>query len=260
MDRPASRVSTLLGLPSVQALLIQCASLVFILLVLQVIRMQAGVVINPVLFVVLQGAVAALLARWRRMAPWWLPIHFLFLPALIAAHALALPPGFFLAGFILLLGLYWSTFRTQVPLYFSGRAVWLCVDRLLPQQQAIRFLDIGSGLGGLVLHLGRQRPDSSIAGIEVAPLPWLISWLRGRIAGNGIKLMRGDYGNLDFAGYDVIFAYLSPAAMPSLWEKAARQMRSGTLLLSCEFPIAGVTPDIEIETEPDGRVLYGWRM
>lgn len=260
MNRSTPESRGLLRLPSVQSLLIQCASIVLALLFLQVVLMQADYVIDLGLFVAVQGIAAALLALWRRMAPWWVLINLLFLPALSATHALALPPSLFLAGFILLTGLYWTTFRTQVPLYLSGRAVWDSVERLLPAGSPVRFLDIGSGLGGLVLHLGRKRPDCRIAGIELAPLPWLIGWLRGQVTRCGSRFMCGDYDQLDFARYDVIFAYLSPAAMPALWEKAATEMRSGALLLSYEFPVAGVAADLEIRTEPGGRILYGWHM
>ena len=250
----------MLRMPAVQALAIQCVSLLLVWLLLYAAREGIGFVITLTMFVLLQGTVAALLAALRRMAPWWVLIHFLFPAALSATHALALPPSLFLAGFIVLLGLFWTTFRTQVPLYLSGKAAWQSIDSMLPQERPIRFLDIGSGLGGLVLHLGRQRPESCIAGIEVAPLPWLISWLRGRIARTGSLFMRGDYDTLDFADYDVIFAYLSPVAMPSLWKKAATQMRQGTLLLSYEFPVPGVTPDVALQTQSGGRMLYGWRM
>jgi len=70
--------------------------------------------------------------------------------------------------------------------------------------------------------------------------------------------MRGDYRALDFAQYDVVFAYLSPAAMPALREKAQAEMRPGTLLLSYEFGFAGMPPDVTLPVAPNGTVLYGW--
>lgn len=256
MESAAPRRSILLRAPAIQALVIQCATLAFLVLLLGVIDVHA----SSLTFVLLQGALAALITYWRRMATWWVPIQFLFPLASSATHALALPPSLFLAGFMLLLGLFWSTFRTQVPLYLSGKAAWQCVDNLLPREQPLRFLDIGSGLGGLVLHLGRLRPESSFSGIEIAPLPWLASWLRARIARNGSQFMRGDYDRLDFAEYDVIFAYLSPAAMPAVWQKAVTQMRPGTLLLSYEFGVPDAAPDVVLQTGSGGRMLYGWRM
>jgi predicted O-methyltransferase YrrM len=72
--------------------------------------------------------------------------------------------------------------------------------------------------------------------------------------------MRGDYGRLDFADYDVVFAYLSPAAMPALWSKARAEMRPGTLLLSYEFPIPGVQSHVTSSFDARGCAVYGWHM
>jgi hypothetical protein len=77
--------------------------------------------------------------------------------------------------------IYWTTFRTQVPLFLSGRLVWDAVAALLPPAHSgreLRVIDLGSGLGGLLGHLGRQRPDGSYTGIEIAPLPAWLSRLR----------------------------------------------------------------------------------
>ena len=252
----------LLRLPSVQALAIQAAALLMVALALVLLPLlptgQGAYVPSIATLVLLQGALAALLSRWRRQAAWWPVMHLLFLPAAVAALSLQLPPWLFLAIFLAMLMLYWSTFRTQVPFYASGLAAWDAVAAVLPPQP-LRMVDIGSGLGGLVVHLAARRPDSRFEGIELAPLPWLLSRLR-QAAGARCRFLRGDYHRLDFAAYDVVFAYLSPAAMPALWAKASAEMRPGTLLLSHEFAVPGATPQVARQTRPGGPMLYGWVM
>ncbi|MFD2272997.1 class I SAM-dependent methyltransferase [Undibacterium arcticum] len=114
---------------------------------------------------------------------------------------------FFLAAFLLLLGVYWTIFQTQVPFYPSGAATWQGVAGLLPPDRPVRVVDVGSGLGGLVLYLAAVRPDNEVTGIELAPLPWLVSVLRRRIASSRAEFLRGDYGALDFGQYDVVFLH-----------------------------------------------------
>lgn len=246
--------------PATQAFLIQCLSLLLMLMLIRGLGRFGGVAVTVFAAALLQGAIAALISRWRGLAPWWLPIQLLFPGALMAVHALQLPPAIFLGAFILLLSLYWSTFRTQVPLYASGPTVWESVAGVLPVDRPVRFIDIGSGLGGLILHLAARRAESAFTGIEVAPLPWLASLLRARMGGSRGRFIRGNYGRLDFAHYDVVFAYLSPAAMPALWRKASMEMRPGTLLLSYEFMIPGIAPDVVTTPKPGGASLYGWRI
>jgi hypothetical protein len=206
----------------------------------------------------LQGALAALLTYLWDLAPWWRPIQLLLPIALLGANALHLPSAAMFGAFLFLLLLYWSTFRTQVPFYPSGAAVWQAVDTLLPPDRPVRLIDIGSGLGGLVLDLARRHPASKLSGIELAPLPWLLSVLRARLTGSTAHFVRGDYERLNFADYDVVFAYLSPPAMAALWRKASTEMRSATMLVSYEFTIPGKAPDKTIAATPLGPALYVW--
>lgn len=205
-----------------------------------------------------QGLCAALLTwRWR-LAPWWIAIGCAFPLALYGASGTGLPPALYLGIFLFMLLLYWSTFRTQVPYYPSGTAAWAVVAGQLPPGRAITVIDIGSGLGGLVLDLARRRPDAEVTGIELAPLPWLASWLRARATGSRARFILGDYERCDFAGFDAVFAYLSPAAMPALWHKARREMRPGSMLMSYEFAIEGHPPSVALALHDTGRTLYIW--
>ena len=247
----------LLRAPAVRALLCQCAAFPLTLVAVYLLA-RAGMQPSYLTAAILQGGFAAVLTwRWR-LASWWVAICLLFPLALYGASDLNLPPWLFLAVFLFMLVLYWSTFRTQVPYYPSGRAAWAAVGEQLPQDRPIRVIDIGSGLGGLVLDLARRRPDVDATGIELAPLPWLASYLRARLTGSRARFMRGDYELLDFVSYDAVFAYLSPAAMTALWRKARREMRPGSMLMSYEFAIPEAPPSVSLYLQDTGRTLYIW--
>jgi hypothetical protein len=254
----AARRPPLLQAPVVQALLIQLLSFALVLALAFGAAPLAALELTIAHAVVLQALLAALLSRRFGLARWWIWIQLAFPPALAALHAQRLPSWLFLALFGVLTALYWTTFRTQVPYFPSRREVRDAVARLLPAQRALSFIDIGSGFGGLTMDLAGRRSESSFSGIEVAPLPWLLSLLRARATGSSARFLRGDYERLDLGGYDVVFAYLSPAAMPRLWQKARCEMRAGALLLSYEFPVPGSEPQIALRPSVDGPLLYGW--
>jgi hypothetical protein len=247
-------------LPAVQALAIQCISLIILYVLLRTAWSMLGLQATVIVAALLQGCIAAALSYWRRLPKWWLLIQFCFPIALQTAYSLDLPPGIFLGAFLLLLILYWTPFKTRVPLYLSGPAVWEKLVALLPKDAPVNFIDIGSGLGGLALDLAKRCPNVAITGIELAPFPWFISCLRGRVARSRAHFILGNYQKIDFSQFDVVFAYLSPAAMNSLWEKANLEMRPGTLLLSYEFTIPEIKPDIVIQPETNGSELFGWRI
>jgi SAM-dependent methyltransferase len=242
--------------PAAKAALIQLLALLPLSAIAWLLA-RSGVALPIAVIALLQGAIAALITWKVGLAPWWRLIELLFPLALLGAHSLHLPPNIFLLLFVLLLGMYWSTFRTQVPFYPSSPSVWNAVAQLLPAHP-VRVIDIGSGLGGLALALARMRPDAQFCGIELAPLPWLFSRLRALLSGSAARFVRGDYERLDFSHYDVVFAYLSPAAMDALWCKAEREMRPGTMLLSYEFGIDARRPDRIIAVSPSGPALYVW--
>lgn len=254
-ERSAPR--RLLSIPALRALLIQFACFLPTLAALFVLA-RLGAAPGYWHAALLQGGFAAIATARAGMARWWCLIQFLFPVAVLLAQGLALPPVVFLAGFVVLLLVFWSTFRTQVPYYPSGKAVRAEVLALLDGREAPRVIDIGSGLGGLALALARARPDARVEGVELAPLPWLASRLRALLAGSRVRFLRGDYEKLDFGDYDLVYAYLSPAAMDGLWRKARREMRPGSVLVSYEFAIAGQAPDRVVVPQGSARQLYIW--
>lgn len=259
VDAGLPRKTSLFSIPAVRALLFQLLALFLVASLATILFIVAGLDLPLLAVAGLQGALAALLSR-RALAPWWAAIQFLFPVGAVTLNSLHLPPMVFLFAFVFFVVLFWSTFRTQVPFYPSHHAVWKAVSGLLPIDRPVRFMDIGSGFGGLVLHLAAQHDGGEFNGIELAPLPWLASRLREKLGGSRGRFIHGDYNDVDFAQFDVVFAYLSPAAMPALWQKARSEMRPGTLLLSYEFPIPGTEPQLAVQCGRRGEVLFGWSM
>jgi hypothetical protein len=246
--------------PALQALLIQIFSL-FICGATAVLLAVALKLNFPLYVIVIaEAGLAAIIAYLRGMDWWWWCIQFLFPIAIVVFLAFRIPPSYFLIGFFFLLVLYWSTYRTQVPYYPSRSSLFPFVLDLLPAEESIRFIDIGSGLGGLVLNLAKARGDCRFSGVEIAPLPWCISYLRARLMRSKALFLLQNYLSLNLQAYDFVFAYLSPAAMPALWQKAKAEMRPGTMLLSYEFTIPGLEPDLCINTGDNAPILYAWRI
>lgn len=215
----------------------------------------AGATIPGFALLFLQGGLAAAFAWYAGLPWWWLPLQFLFVPALAAVLSVEIAPAWFLAGFILLALIYWSTYRTRVPLYLSGPAVWRGLEALLPARG--RVMDLGSGLGGPLRYLADRHGELRFEGIEAAPLPHLVSRLRER---SNLRFRFGSFWKRSLHDQDFVFAYLSPAAMPELWRKLQAEMRPGSTFVSVEFPVPGVAPHAVVRLGESSRAcLYVWR-
>jgi SAM-dependent methyltransferase len=244
-------------MPALKALIAQLGSLALLFMIGQ----SSGLPFSsPLALAILQGLIAAFFSAGLRSARWWMPIHIVFMPCVVLAASSHLPPWLYLAGFALLMLVYWSSFRTQVPLFLSNK---LTVHRLaawLPDTHALSVLDIGSGTGSLVQGLARLRPDWQVHGVETAPAPyWLSRHLCRRLA--NAHLSRGDFWQGSLRGFDVVYAFLSPVPMPALWAKALREMRPGSWLVSNSFEIARATPERVVSVgDKRGTHLYCYRI
>jgi len=229
--------------PPVLALLLQAASALTIL-GLAFTAHEEGYAVPFVIFVFLCGVLAAALSHLFRLARWWIPIQLLFLPALTWALSFHFSPHWFLIAFLILLLVYWSTFRTQVPLYLSSEKVWHALVELMPPvaaQKTIHLIDLGSGLGGVLAYLSAVRPDGKYFGVESAPLPFVWSYLR-LLRRKNCQVSWGSFWSCDLSKYDVVFAYLSPVPMERLWLKAKKEMLPGSLFISSTFNVPDQLP------------------
>ncbi|MDB5816213.1 MAG: methyltransferase type 12 [Rhodocyclales bacterium] len=215
---------------------------------------------HPLALAALQGAIAAFFAAGLRSARWWILIHLAFMPCIVLAAGGGLPPWVYLVAFAGLTLVYWSSFRTQVPLFLSNP---LTVHRLaawLPDEAPLAVLDVGSGTGSLVQRLARLRPDWQIHGIETAPAPY---WLSRRLCRKlpNAYLVRGDFWQSSLTEFDVVYAFLSPVPMSALWAKAMREMKPGSWLISNSFEIARATPSSVVNVgDRRNTCLYCYRI
>lgn len=208
------------------------------------------------------GLVAAASAAALRLPRWWWLIQLGFPLAVQGALALRLPAWPFALALLLCLLLFGAVFSSRVPLWLSGRRVQRSLLARLPAQTRC-VVDLGAGTGGIVLALARARPDARVLGIEWAVLPWLCGRIRLALAGYRGGWRWGSLWDADLAGVDLAYAYLSPAAMPRLWDKARAEMPRGSLLVSYRFAIPGVPPDMTwaVEGQRDADdVLHVWRL
>lgn len=241
---------------ALKALAAQCGALVLLLLLMHVTGLSAA----PLWLACVQGVCAVLLAVLLRSDRWWLPLHLCFAPAVVLALRADAPGWMYALPLVALLLVYGSTFRTQVPLFLSNRRTVERFAAWLEDRGRLRILDAGSAAGRFSLLLARLRRDCTVSGCEQAFLPALL----GRAAARGepnVCLQRGDFWQRDFGQYDVVYAFLSPVPMESLWRKASSEMSSQGWLVSNSFPVPGHIADEVLEVGDRRRTrLYCYRM
>jgi len=240
--------------PALLALGAQIMALLAVATAAIVLRESAGLPLPA--WIALAGLAAALVSRWLALPGWWQLINLTFVPLLWLTLQSAIDPVWFLAGFALLAVTSLGAIRGRVPLYLSSPRAATALAARLPKHAHL--LDLGCGLGGPLARLSTLRPDARLDGVEAAPLNWLIARLR--LSGRA-RIRLGNLWDTDLSGHDLVYAYLSPAAMPRLWQKASTEMRPRSQLINNTFATPGVAPDevVELNDLSHARLLV-WRM
>ncbi|MEM5472384.1 hypothetical protein WNZ14_11660 [Hoeflea sp. AS60] len=189
---------------------------------------------------IVQSLAAAIVTRLLGLPIWWVWIGLCFPAAMaLALNVGDLPAWPFGVGFVVLYLFFSNTARERVPLYLTNQPTTDALLSLMQQRGAKRFTDLGSGLGGVVRSLdgdGRQA-----RGVESAPMVWLVSVILSKIQRRG-QIVRQDIWTTDIAGEDIVYVFLSTEPMPALYEKAKREMKPGSLLVSNSFAVPGIKP------------------
>jgi SAM-dependent methyltransferase len=254
------------AIPIFLALIIQAISLFIASILLNVAQYIVVVLFGMELhfslwfLILFVSILATILTYVAGMEIWWRWMQACLPIALYLFNTWHIGSWVYLIAFVTSLSLFWTVAFTQVPFYPSRTLVWQKLVSLIPAQSEARVLEIGSGLGDAAMYVARLRPNSQATGIEIAPLPWIVSMVRAWCYRSTAIFKWGDYRTLDFSQYDLVFAYLSPAVMTYVWEKAKQEMRPGSLLVSYEFGITGVPPTRSISLGKHDAMLYVWKI
>lgn len=216
---------------------------------------------HPIVFLFVQCGLAVSGSFFLLRQPtWWIPIHLLFLPSVFISFMLMLPAWLYLIIAITLTLVFWGTIRGDVPLFLSSSEVTQAIATVLQQERAGNFADLGAGIGSVAFPIAKRFNEIKVDAWELAPIPWLISKMRGRTIPN-YTAYRQNFFHANIERYDVIFAFLSPAVMPEIGAKIKHNMRSGTLFVSSSFPVPDWQPE-SIKHIDDRRktVLFCYRI
>ncbi|MDF2366502.1 class I SAM-dependent methyltransferase [Sneathiella sp.] len=217
----------------------------------------------PLLWLVLaQGLIAGIATRGFGFSAPWVIGQVIAPPLLLLALALDLPSWIFPVILILLLLVFWNVAVGRVPLFLTNRTTSAALLKLLPQKKGLHMADLGSGLGGTLRHLAKERPAAQFTGLETAPLPFALSWMLGRL--NGAKNLDFRFRDIfkeDLGKFDVVYCFLSPVPMPALFEKAKAEMKPGSLFISNSFEVPGRKPQrtVKVDDRRQTKLLI-WKM
>ena len=199
----------------------------------------------------------SVVAAWRaqglaRRA--WVAGGFPLSAALLGAAAPWPAWGWALAALPLLLAYPVRAWR-DAPFFPTRAGALEGLQRVVPLSPGARVLDAGCGLGHGLQALRAVWPQARLEGVEWSrPLAW-----RCQRRCPWAEVRRGDLWADDWSALEVVYLFQRPETMPRAAEKARREMRPGTWLVSLEFPVPDWTAHATLA--PDGgRTVWVYRL
>ncbi len=190
--------------------------------------------------VLAQASLAAVLSCRFGLPCWWRIIQFLMPIGLYLALMMSFNPLWALFIFIVLWLVFKNAVVERVPLYLTNSITRQALKQMVRGQQAVRFIDLGCGLGTNVFFMQSLANVARAVGVETALMPYWIARLQAWFKPGEIR--RQDLWQVNLADYDLVYAFLSPEPMAKLWQKAQNEMRPGARLVSNSFALEGVEP------------------
>jgi len=163
-------------------------------------------------------------------------------------------PAWALAGLTLLILVYPVRAWRDAPLFPTGRESLMPL-RAGPWCSATSGLDLGSGLGDGLLAWHSIAPKTKWTGVEMS---WPLIWL-SRLRCPWARVVRQNMWSLDWAPFDLVYAFQRPETMPRLWEKATRELKPGSWVVSFQFPIPDRTPNWSAQNA-QGQWLFAYQV
>jgi 16S rRNA A1518/A1519 N6-dimethyltransferase RsmA/KsgA/DIM1 with predicted DNA glycosylase/AP lyase activity len=138
---------------------------------------------------------------------------------------------------LVIFGLYliWS-WITQTPFYPSKTKPLNDLLKNIELNKNVKFIDIGSGDGRIVVWAARQGFESH--GIEFNPFLSIFSGVK-----NKAKIFNKDFSKHDFSNYNFAYLYIFPEHMDKVSTKLFQEMGAGSVIVTNTFKFSNISPD-----------------
>jgi hypothetical protein len=144
---------------------------------------------------------------------------------------------------VLVLWTIWISLRVGISPMPTSKTVLHTWSGLLPDEVDGEILELGCGWGTLLKFLCQKYPKHSVTGLELSPLPWLVSYGRSRFWGHeDCEVVRRDFWRQEGQRAGLVVCYLYTGAMKQMAEGWTKTLPEGCYILSHTFAMPGWSP------------------
>ena len=121
-------------------------------------------------------------------------------------------------------------------------------------QRPLKIIDLGCGVGGLLLPLAKKFPQHQFVGYDWDFFVCQILKLRARKLSN-LTVVRDNFMHADLKQYDLLLCFLDTKAAEDLSLKMKQEINPNALIVSSAFELKGLTPTNVLDAKSFGMPL-----
>jgi cyclopropane fatty-acyl-phospholipid synthase-like methyltransferase len=135
-----------------------------------------------------------------------------------------------------------KAYFSSAPFCYTKKKDWQRIVELSGIKNGGVLYELGSGTGGLALHLAKNF-DLKIYGLELSYPFYLYSKIRNYLFGSKkIKFINCDFFKQNISTADYVFCYSTPRGLKKLTEKFDQELKKGAKVIIYAFAIKDWEP------------------
>lgn len=132
-------------------------------------------------------------------------------------------------------------FRTRVPYVVTPKKYFPIIFQNIKITPETVVFDLGCGKGDFLFACEKFKPKK-LVGYELSPLHALYAKVKARLKRSRVEIFCKDFYTADISQADIIYLFLVPKIVNSVWQKIKKQAKMGALVLTLADAIEGETP------------------
>lgn len=119
------------------------------------------------------------------------------------------------------------------------------IIKSISRDQTGYIYELGAGWGALAFPIARRCPKAKVVAYELSPVPWLFMKIRAMIFRQpNLRITRRNFLRDDLGKASLVVCYLYPGAMAKLSAKLAKELATGSRIISNTFELPAWTPSV----------------
>jgi len=155
---------------------------------------------------------------------------------------------FVIVAFVLMIGLFYGLIYGAMYQRLPTRKLKKII-KLGNLNPNMTVFDLGAGFGRIMFEAAKS--GATVIGYEIDPAKvfWINQQIKKKIFTSDqvlhVDVRKENLLNANLAEADLVYCYLAPQLMQRLGEKAVKEMRKGSRIISVEHKINNLTPTFE---------------